>query len=146
MQIKRHGFELTDLNKAINILLVLLLSGVPTLAAKNVSDVQCCHSKNKAPEKKHSCCEMPEEKPAEECNMFKINPSSFDHCGCIHEYNTLDQTVLNRLDTDLSRVLAELTFDNSAEINTSIQTELYITKIPYNYKVPIYISISSYLI
>jgi len=130
--------------------LIFLVSGLPALVAQTSVGTECCHTTHKKKQETHSCCEMPapkEEKQEEtKCDIFEMNSSTMDNCGCIHELINLDNSVLTKTNFDFSKTIAEI--DSGILTNDEItnQTEFYITEIPYHYKVPIYISVSSYLI
>ncbi len=58
---------------------------------------ECCHTAKKQDEKS-SCCEAekPERQEMPACDMFEMNSSSFDNCGCIHSDQKInDEYTLN---------------------------------------------------
>lgn len=111
--------------------------------------MDCCH--NPAPvvqEESHSCCMMeePVEPEKSQCNMFEMTASSLDNCGCIHELNEIDETVLTSIKVDYSQfVIIETEFSNELSTTKEFSNAL-IQNLVYFNSVPIYITVSSYLI
>ncbi len=137
------------LRKITIILLALLLSGLPTLTAETITDTTCCHSPEPVQKvQSHSCCEMekPEEQPQSVCDIFEITSSSLDNCGCIHEINSVDETIIINTKLDLSSVVVlesdQITDDEIRPLNSTYESG----KIHFQNSIPIYISVSSYLI
>ena len=87
-----------------------------------------------------------EEKEDTKCDIFEMNSSTMDNCGCIHDLTNLDSSVLTNHNFDFSKTLVEIESEVELDVENSNQAEFYITEVPYHYKVPIYISVSSYLI
>lgn len=137
------------MKKTLHISLVFLLSGVLNLLAlTSAEEMICCHNPAPQKEETHSCCEM--EQPVEQspptCNMFEMAPSSFDNCGCIHELISFDETVLANVKVEFSQTLfVESNIVSDFSNNTSYSNNtLY--NLVYQNSIPIYISVSSYLI
>ena len=110
--------------------------------------MDCCHTPPVEQEESHSCCMMeePVEPEKSSCNMFEMTSSSLDNCGCIHELNEIDETVLINFKVDFSQFVfieSEVVNDlsNPNEFSNSLLQSLI-----YSNSVPIYITVSSYLI
>jgi hypothetical protein len=117
--------------------------------ANSTTEMECCHNPAPVEQKEsHTCCtiEEPVEPEKSSCNMFEMAASSLDNCGCIHELNEIDETVLTSIKVDYSQfviIQTEISNDlstNNEFSNASIQNLVYLNT------VPIYITVSSYLI
>lgn len=97
----------------------------------------------------HSCCEIekPEEQSSASCDIMEMNASSFDSCGCIHELaNNVDDSILTSIKIDFS---ASLIIDNAVSDNSNdnLSFSKNFSSFRFNtHSIPIYISVSSYLI
>ena len=137
------------MKKILNILLVFALTGLPNLFAQSLADANCCHASVEAELSESACCEMSdpiEETQTQGCSTFEINSTSIDNCGCIHQLFTIDDTVINQLKNDFTKI--NLTSTNSSEVAVELgsNAKYFVSNIPYNIKIPIYISVSSFLI
>jgi hypothetical protein len=104
----------------------------------------CCH----AAVEELSCCSVePGTISTPSCRFEEqIIVEGLRSCGCIHEYSTLDHSFLTKSNIDFTKSLIEIESEISTSISNSVKSFPSLAKTKYNYKIPIYISVSSYLI
>ena len=125
------------------ILLILVLTSSPGLLALSLVNADCCHSMKM--EMETGCCSTSPRVEKSQCDMTGMDSSSLVPCGCVHEISSTDEAAVQSkisLQKDLV-LLSTIQLNDTPKTNyldSRNETNLYQTQ------VPIYKSISSFLI
>ena len=123
------------------------------MAAINFVPHKCCCAEIPAKEEmsnESSCCAMKHEEKKEhkkdQCDISKMNNVSLTTCGCVHKYTSTDESTLVTLkDHSLNSLVAESTVTEQAD-KKLLHSYSRLEVPDYTGTIPIYISVSSYLI
>ncbi len=113
--------------------------------------VKCCHDSQiervQEPNETDSCCETNNRTvPESTCALFNFSSVSLDNCDCDHSLQKIDNSVLlsNKIDFNKNTLIV---ISNTDLVDTDRQySSEIIFDIQNQRKIPIYITVSSYLI
>lgn len=109
--------------------------------------IQCCHNSVIEKPQNDSCCDsnpLPKSNLTG-CEIFSFSGISLDNCGCDHNFSKIEDSIIIQSKIDFSKTIVSLIefldrFDNNNF------TSNVVSEVPHPDKIPIYITVSSYLI
>ncbi|MBZ0177961.1 MAG: hypothetical protein K8F36_01630 [Melioribacteraceae bacterium] len=139
------------LKKTAYIILIFLISGIPNVLTGLSNPLDCCHESNLEPIQEsaetNSCCESKNKTTSSDrCALFNLSSIALDNCDCDHSLQKTDDLVLLNHKVDLSKSMLSVISIKNLSDNDGHYSSNVNFNIPHHEKIPIYITVSSYLI